>query len=159
MSTAKNNPKREHPFAGLIRLGEMPLIIAGMAGIVFKLLNLPAASLLLILALGTLAMLYVLSAMAPTGDGTLSNADKMVLKMNGIGSAMGVIGILFILKLWPGSRVMILMSSGLLLATAFYMINANSKVVESKPFVSRTIYRTIGIALLEIMLFLVPQQH
>jgi hypothetical protein len=152
-------PKKENPFSGLLRLAEMPLTVAAMAGIIFKIFHLPAAGILMILSLSTLSVLYMFSAINITDDDALSGKDKIILKFNGIGSSVAVIGILFLLLRWPGSSLMILMSSGLLLATLFYMVNANSKSVETKPFDSKTIYRTSGIALLEILLFLIPQYH
>ena len=158
MTEEQNKPKPEHLFAGLVRLGETPLIIAGMAGITFKIFHLPAANLLLILSLATLAMFYLFGAMAP-GDENIPQIDKMVAKFNGIGSSIAAIGILFLLLRWPGSSVMVMMSSGTLLATGFYMISANGKATELKPFTSKNIYRSLGIAVLEILLFLIPQYH
>lgn len=159
MSAEQNKPKPENPFAGLLRLGEMPLAIAGMAGITFKIFHLPAATMLLILSMSTLSIFYLFEAIGGSTDEKISATGKMVLKFNGIGCSIAAIGILFLLLRWPGSAVLVLMSSVTLLASGFYMINANSKASEFKPFASKTIYRSLGIAALEILLFLIPQQQ
>ena len=148
---------KEQPFARLLPLFqklELYIAIACFAALLFKSFHLPGANLLLIVTLGTLTMIYFLEGMSVSGiDAGSKNIDKMILKLNGIGSSIGTISILFMFLHWPGGRIMVLISSGALLFTLLFMIRAKSKENAPAAYSSRQLFRTVAIVFLQILLY------
>lgn len=104
-----------------------PLLI-GIALIAYGLRPM-LGSQLLVVALGSLAVFYNLSAfqaLPPAPDNAPSSlfADILLPKITGIGAAVAVIGILFGLMHWNGAAVMLLVGGSTLVMAGFFSLTA-----------------------------------
>ncbi len=148
------NKEAPKGFQAMLLSAEMPLSIAGFAGILFKVMNSPGANLLLLLTMSSLSIMYIFSTLTVSMGPTATATDKIINKLNGMGCSVSLMGLLFLFMVWPGSMAMLLTGAALLLVTLLYMINAKTKEAGSPLWTSRVMYRTAGILLLSTVLFL-----
>lgn len=83
--------------------------------------GLPGTSMLCLALMNTLAVLYFFSAFMPVPE--LPNAEKVIFmfKLAGISSAVALVGFLFSMLNWPGSRPMLI--GGMLTSLVFLLFS------------------------------------
>ena len=144
------------------------LVIGGfvLLGLLLNLLNLPGGGAVLVVFLSTLSMFYlgftfalfnpdILSKKKEKAKEANSNQLRLIGSMiTGVGLSIASTGILFAVMLWPGSQLMLLVGSILLLVVACMSVFKYSST--SAKFYLNVLKRSIPVGLISLVLYLLP---
>lgn len=127
--------------------------VLGM-GLVFKYaLQWPFASPMLVVGIGSLAVVYAVGGGVLLKSDTLENENKLLINATGILLAVGLIGVLFKLMFWPNAMNMLIVASVVLpfaIGVAIWLKNNQNNSEEGtyrKLLVRSVIVYTVVVAL------------
>ena len=155
MENQPNNSinKMADKFSYILERFESFFALSFIACITLRLTTALPISMILVLSLGTLAMLYYLSAFATMNTGKEVNTrDRFTKKFSGMAPAIGVLGILFCIMGWPGYKVMSLVGCGGCLLLLPLILSSRSKDQDTNIFSMRLVIRLLVIGMLGLLL-------
>lgn len=106
-------------------------------------LNAPFANLLLILSFSAIAFLYALSAYAHIA--TENSLAKFTGKLSGIASCVTLVGCLYALMHWPGSKEMLIAGSSALAITVIALLTSYARGKKLLPNHNKLMVRVSSI--------------
>lgn len=107
---------------------------------------------LIALSLSSLAILYFYKSNSISGLKILAVFHLFVYKLTSLGSAVGVIGILFQINQWPNSNALVLSSSVILSGGLIMILYIKFQQLDTKMFPFRLILRVVLIIALGLFL-------
>lgn len=107
---------------GKIEKYEPIFIVLTLAVLLLNSLDSAVVEPITLLVLSSLALLYIMTAFKDVSGMELTENEHAILKINGFGSAVALIGIQFYLMGLPGNKVMLMGGAGSLFAGVAYML-------------------------------------
>lgn len=134
---------------------EAVLLSIVVVAIIIRPSVLGAGSLLLIISLSTLAMVNIFKSFEEIKEFNHSN-EIFVKKINGLGAAVAIIGILFRLLNWPGSNQMLIVGSVSMLAVVIMGVLLIAKYKEKSIITYKNLIKSLLILAVGATLLLTP---
>ena len=133
---------------------EMIAVALILTGLLIQLFSITIGGLILSLTLTSLATIYFF--MAYTYNNTDNNYDRFILRLVYWSYSIAVIGVLFIIQVWPvGILVFQLAKTTLILSISFIII-LGPILKKLNSITTRNIIRTLVILLVVLLLYLTP---
>ncbi|MFT3794193.1 hypothetical protein [Flavobacterium sp.] len=130
-----------------------------LVGILLKCLNLPGASILIILTLGILSILYFPFGFYFLSGKTFKEQKIGLSVVSGMFLSAPVYGILFALMRWPGSGIMLLI--GIIpcvpLLVVQFLLRKNNPDASLDPYYRNLLFRTTVITAITALCFFLPE--
>lgn len=127
--------------------------------LVMKLLHIPGADIVLMLALGLLSLLYLLFGFYFFSDGHFRQQNLILSILAGILLGFAPVGILFRLQYFSGSRVQVLFGGmfSLIILLVVVILRLTSASEDLRGYYRNMIWRSSILAALSILLFFTPR--
>jgi hypothetical protein len=133
---------------------ERIIILLVTLGLLIKYLKVQFSGLIDTFLLSSVSIIYFLSAYSTHEESNSSVIDLFVYKICAFGSAVSIIGILFIIQKWPNSKLMLIMGLSALVIPIIYILINNTIKPESKLFDVWLIIRIILLVIILATLFI-----
>lgn len=113
---------------------EQLFLLAAIGLFLLKYFHVPYAGILCTLGYSSLAVVYFFSAYTNMYEKDTSGLDIFLSKLTAFASATALVGILFALQRWPGSRIMVTLGASTLVLVLLSVLYQKSRRPEAKPF-------------------------
>ena len=140
---------------------EKILSIIFLIGLIFKLNNWPASSIILIIPLITLAVIYFFGAFYFFADKTIKRSNIALSIISGIFVSIIPIGILFKLQIWVGGEMYLYYGiiSGVIVLSITLVLSFINKKSDLKSYFKLMIIRTLILTILSFVFLKVSSKN